>query len=89
MGLTWDRRGNNIWILAQSRNIWDRRANVAYAPASLMNSMFAPPNTSQVGGGYGWFKPWLFTRGAAFRINPQPNVTDGSVGYYCDWFRRG
>ena len=46
----------------------DRMPPRYWPPASLLNDLYAPPTTTggQAGGGYGWERPWLYSRGQRF-----------------------
>lgn len=65
----WPIRGNNIRLLAQSSNVWDNNAARYYPPQSLLSQLYSPPSVSSVGGGYGWERPWLYTKGQPFAIH--------------------
>jgi hypothetical protein len=63
------RRGNSIWLLAQSPNVFDPNARSYYPPQSLLTNLYAPPGTTKTGGGYGWERPWLYSRGQRFQFH--------------------
>jgi hypothetical protein len=78
----WSRRGNNIWLLAQTPNLWDEGATTYYPPQTLLNALYSPPSRSSVGGGYGWERPWLYSKGQSFTFRSQ------DFSNHCEWFDR-
>jgi hypothetical protein len=78
--VTWDRRGNNIWILAQSSNVF--RETRYYPPQSLLSELYSPPDDSSTDGGYGWERPWLYSKGQRFVLHAQ----DDWANNFCEWF---
>jgi hypothetical protein len=80
----WPVRANNIWLLAQSSDVWDRDATKNYPPQSLLSQLYSPPNPSSVGGGYGWERPWLYTKGQPFVSHENAAYFTSSEG--CNWF---
>jgi hypothetical protein len=74
------RHGSNMWILGQG-DISNKGGARYWPPASLLADLYAPPNQRTTGGGYGWERPWLYSRGQHFNIH-------GSdwTARRCDWF---
>jgi hypothetical protein len=80
VGLTYGdgspRYASSVVVLAQgdvsapaSKDFWGAYQNLPpryWPPASLLNDLYAPPATGEVGGGYGWERPWLYSRGQRF-----------------------
>jgi hypothetical protein len=84
------RHGSNMWVLAQGdisdKGGWPKAlpAGARYwPPASLLADLYAPPNETSVGGGYGWERPWLYSRGQHFTIHGSGWMRD----HGCEWFR--
>jgi hypothetical protein len=103
-GLTYSdgspRHGSNIVVLAQG-DVSAKPSQTWYGhyedlprrfwpPASLMNDLYAPLNLAGVGGGYGWERPWLYSRGQRFVWHGsgwmlQPPIRYGGPSR-CYWF---
>jgi hypothetical protein len=77
------RRGSNMWLLGQSPNVFDPNARSYYPPQSLLSDLYAPPNTGKVGGGYGWERPWLYSRGQRFQFHGA--TLPNSRSMECNW----
>jgi hypothetical protein len=78
------RYGSSIWVFA-SGNVSDPQAARVWPPASLINNLLTPPQTQgdKPTGGYGWERPWLYSRGQRFNIHG-PGWTAQANG--CYWF---
>jgi hypothetical protein len=59
------RHGSNLWVLGQG-NIATKGGPRYWPPKPLLDELYARPNDKSVGGGYGWERPWLYTRGQRF-----------------------
>jgi hypothetical protein len=82
------RHGSNMWVLAQGdisdKGNWPRALPTGaryWPPKPLLDDLYAPPNDRAVGGGYGWERPWLYSRGQHFNIHGSDWTTKR-----CGWF---
>jgi hypothetical protein len=64
------RYGSNMWVFAWG-DVSDPHAARVWPPASLIDQLLAPPQTQgdKPAGGYGWERPWLYSRGQRFNIH--------------------
>jgi hypothetical protein len=74
------RYASNMWVLGQG-DIPTKGASRVWPPQSLLSDLYAPPDTKSVDGGYGWERPWLYSRGQRFNVHG-PEWTSRR----CYWF---
>jgi hypothetical protein len=77
-----------MWVLAQGdisdKGNWPRALPTGaryWPPKPLLDDLYAPPNDRALGGGYGWERPWLYSRGQHFNIHGSDWTTKR-----CGWF---
>jgi hypothetical protein len=77
------RYGSNIWVLGQG-NVMQKGATRYWPPAPLMEKLLTAPGVQdkKPTGGYGWERPWLFTRGPRFNVQQSASW----VAQKCFWF---
>jgi hypothetical protein len=74
------RHGSNMWVLAQG-DLTNKDGARYWPPQALLTDLYAPVSTSTVGGGYGWERPWLYTRGQRFAMHDA-----GWISSRCYWY---
>jgi hypothetical protein len=79
------RYGSDIWVLGRGTVSTKNTSQAQFwPPQKLLDQLFSPPSE----GGFGWERPWLFSRGQRFTIHDPAWTTDPArlLGGRCDWF---
>jgi hypothetical protein len=79
------RNGGNMWVLAKG-DISTKGGRRVWPPKDLLRDLYALPNTRSVGGGYGWERPWLYSRGQRFNFHSGWIRDDRRDVQRCFWF---